>query len=284
MVNVTYVVPRILSFRQVLNEIVEARAVRTPNGDATQLSNSKPYLTVGVGYTDPSGDINGGESYTFAHESGELTSVGKLITAAGVDVVEAWNKAFDAAKELFDKTKDQPDSAKVIGVAWHMRVDVVEASLNPTSAMGIRLIIGCYKDAAFTKVASTFEIGFHDSATMLQRSEQIKQLKANIIQLQDMVAGIHIQQHGMTGDALADSKTRAASDLTTNQGQLARMEAALAAPMSMVLGLPEVQTAFGAVAQAVFTELQSKLPEWKDIQVAEVMKFFGPAMLSVAIT
>lgn len=63
--------------------------------------------------------------------------------------------------------------------------------------------------------------------------------------------------------------------------QLTKLETALSAPLSQVLSVPAVQQAFGAVAQAVFTELQVKLPEWKDIKVSEVMDFFGPALISI---
>ena len=200
MVNIAYVVPRITSFRQILNEIIEARPVKTPNGDATQLSKAKPSLTVGVGYVDPSGEINGGESYLFDDQPTELKSVSQLMTAAGVDVVAAWEAAFDAAKEQFDKTKDQPDTAKSTGVKWYMRVDVVEANLNPTGPMGLMLVIGCYKDAAYTKIASSFQIGFFDSKTMNQRADQIKQLESNLAQLDEMIAGTHVSQVGQTED------------------------------------------------------------------------------------
>jgi len=281
MTNVAYVVPRIISFRQILNEIIEARPVKTPNGDATQLSKAKPSLSVGVGYVDPSGEINGGESYLFDDQPTEFKSVSQLITAAGVDVVAAWEAAFDAAKEQFDKTKDQPDTAKSTGIKWYMRVDVVEANLNPSGAMGLVLVIGCYKDAAYTKIASSFQIGFFDSKTMNQRADQIKQLESNLAQLDEMIAGTHVSQVGQTEDQLKDSKARAANDKVINQMQLTKLETALSAPLSQVLSVPAVQQAFGAVAQAVFTELQVKLPEWKDIKVAEVMSFFGPALASV---
>jgi ABC-type multidrug transport system fused ATPase/permease subunit len=281
MVNVVYVVPRITSFRQVLHEIFEARAVRTPNGDATQVSKSKPSLTVGLGYVDPSGEINGGESYTFGDQAGELASVAELIAAAGVNVVAAWEAAFDAAKELFEKTQDQDASAASVGVKWFMRVDIVEANLHPSGPMGLKLVIGCYRDAAFTKVAASFEIGFFDSATMNARADQIAALEKNLAALAEMIAGTHVTQLDLSGDALRDSKTRAANDLVINQMQLAKLEAALAAPLSRVLTVPAVQTAFAAVSQAVFTELQAKLPEWSDIDVAEVMSFFGPALASV---
>jgi len=281
MVNIAYVVPRITSFRQILNEIIEARPVKTPNGDATQLSKAKPSLTVGVGYVDPSGEINGGESYLFDDQPTELKSVSQLMTAAGVDVVAAWEAAFDAAKEQFDKTKDQPDTAKTIGVKWYMRVDVVEANLNPTGAMGLVLAIGCYKDAAYTKIASSFQIGFFDSKTMNQRADQIKQLESNLVQLEELIAGTHVSQVNQTEEYLKDSKARAANDKVINQMQLVKLQTALSAPLSQVLSVPAVQTAFAAVAQAVFTELQAKLPEWKDINVAEVMSFFGPALTSV---
>lgn len=281
MVNIAYVVPRITSFRQILNPIVEARAVRTPNGDATQLSKSNPSLTVGVAYVDPSGEINGGESYLFDSEPGELKSVSELMTASGVNVGSAWEAAFDAAKEQFAKTADQPDTAKAVGVKWYMRVDVVEANLNPTGAMGLVLVIGCYKDAAFAKIASSFQIGFFDSKTMNQRADQIKQLEDNLIQLAEMIEGNHVSQVGQTSEQLKDSKVRATNDLLINEMQLAKLESALSAPMSQVLSLPAVQTAFGAVAQAVFTELQKKLPEWSDIEVAKVMAFFGPALTNL---
>lgn len=281
MTNIAYVVPRITSFRQILNEIIEARPVKTPNGDATQLSKAKPSLTVGVGYVDPSGEINGGESYLFDDQPTELKSVSQLMAAAGVDVVAAWEAAFDAAKEQFDKTKDQPDTAKTTGIKWYMRVDVVEANLNPTGAMGLVLVVGCYKDAAYTKIASSFQIGFFDSKTMNQRADQIKQLESNLTQLDEMIAGTHVSQVGQTDEQLKDSKARATNDKVINQMQLAKLENALSAPLSQVLSVPAVQTAFAAVAQAVFTELQTKLPEWKDIKVAEVMAFFGPALASV---
>lgn len=281
MVNIAYVVPRITSFRQILNEIIEARPVKTPNGDATQLSKAKPSLTVGVGYVDPSGEINGGESYLFDDQPTELKSVSQLMTAAGVDVVAAWEAAFDAAKEQFDKTKDQPDTAKSTGIKWYMRVDVVEANLNPSGAMGLVLVIGCYKDAAYTKIASSFQIGFFDSKTMNQRADQIKQLESNLAQLDEMIAGTHVSQVGQTDEQLKDSKARAANDKVINSMQLTKLQTALSAPLSQVLSVPAVQAAFGAVAQAVFTELQAKLPEWKDIKVAEVMSFFGPALASI---
>lgn len=281
MTNIAYVVPRIVAFRQILNEIIEARAVKTPNGDATQLSKAKPSLTVGVGYVDPSGEINGGESYLFDDQPTEFKSVSELMAAAGVNVGSAWEAAFDAAKEQFDKTKDQPDAARSTGIKWYMRVDVVEANLNPTGPMGLILVIGCYKDSAFTKIASSFQIGFFDSATMNQRADQIATIEANLIQLDEMIAGTHVSQVGQTTDQLADSKARAANDKVINQMQLGKLENALSAPLSQVLSVPAVQTAFAAVAQAVFTELQAKLPEWEDINVAEVMSFFGPALASV---
>ncbi len=279
--NIAYVTPRITGFKHVQHPIIESRVVRRPNGDATQLSKSKPSLTVDVAYVDPSGEINGGESYTFGDQPGELKSVSELIAAAGVDVIAAWEGAFDAAKEKFEKTKDQPDTAKTTGVRWYMRVDAVEANLNPNGPMGLILVVGCYKDEAYTKIASSFQIGFFDSKTMNQRADQIKQLKDNLVQLDDMIAGTHVSQHGQTEDQLKDSKARAANDKIINQMQLSKLENALSAPLSQVLSVPAVQSAFAAVAQAVFTELQAKLPEWKDIKVAEVMSFFGPALASV---
>lgn len=281
MVNIAYVVPRILSFKQILNEIIEGRAVRTPNGDAVQYSKAKPSLSIGIGYVDPSGEINGGESYLFDSQPTELKSVSELMAAASVDVIAAWESAFDAAKEQFAKTADQPDTAKAVGIKWYMRVDVVEANLNPTGAMGLVLAIGCYKDEAFTKIASTFQIGFFDSKSMSQRVDQIKQLNDNIAQLEEQVAGTHVSQMNQTSEQLKDSKARAANDLLINEMQLAKLESALSAPLSQVLSLPAVQAAFAAVAQAVFTELQTKLPEWKDIEVAKVMEFFGPALTSL---
>lgn len=281
MVNIAYVVPRVTGFKHVQNPIIERRPVRTPNGDMVEIEKKNPSLAISIGYVDPSGEINGEESYLFSDQTTSLKSVSDLIAAAGVDVVAAWEAAFDVAKELFDKTKDQPDSAKVTGIKWYMRVDVVEANLNPTGAMGLVLVIGCYKDEAFTKIASSFQIGFFDSKTMNQRADQIKQLKSNLVQLDELIAGTHVTQAGQPEDQLKDSKARAANDKIINQMQLTKLETALSAPLAQVLSVPAVQTAFGAVAQAVFTELQAKLPEWKDIDVAEVMAFFGPALTSV---
>ena len=133
MVNIAYVVPRIVGFRQVINPIVEARPVRTAQGDATQLSKSNPSLSISIGFVDPSGDINGSETYTFSDTPTNLKSLEQLLAAAGVQVETAWEAAFDAAKEQFVKTADQPDSAKATGIKWYMRVDLVEAALNPKS-------------------------------------------------------------------------------------------------------------------------------------------------------
>lgn len=282
MVNVAYVVPRILGFRQVINEIFETRAVRTAQGEQTQILKAKPSLKIDIGFVDPSGDINGGESYTFGPEAGELASVDTVLAAAGVDVKAAWESAFDAAKEKFAKTKDQGVGAQNVGIAWHMRVDAVTASLNPNGPMGISMTIGCYRDSAYTKIASMFEIGFFDTSTMTRRAEQIAQIQTNIEQLESMVAGLHPSQMELRGEEAEKSKRRAANDLVVTRGQLAQQNNALAAPLASVLGLPEVQQAFAAVAQAVFTELQSKLPEWSKIKVPELMTYFLPAMQAVA--
>ncbi len=196
----------------------------------------------------------------------------------------AWEAAFDVAKEQFAKTKDQGIDAKKTGIAWFLRVDAVQANLNPTGPMGVSLMIGCYRDSAFTKIASMFEIGFFDTSTMTRRAEQISQLGAAIEQLESMVAGLHATQLDLRGEELEKSKRRASNDLVVTRGQLAQQQNALAAPMSAVLGITAVQQAFSAVAQAVFTELKSKLPEWSDIDVAELMKLFGPAMRAVATT
>lgn len=282
MVNVAYVVPRILGFRQIINEIFETRSVRTAQGEQTQISKAKPSLKIDIGFVDPSGDINGGESYTFGPEAAELASVSAVLAAAGVDVKAAWETAFDAAKEQFAKTKDQEQSAKLTGIAWYMRVDAVTANMNPTGPMGLSMTIGCYRDAAYTKIASMFEIGFFDTSTMTRRAEQIAQIEANIDQLESMVAGTHASQIDLRGEDLEKTKRRASNDLMINNAKLAQQRNAMAAPLSAVLGLPAVQTAFTAVAQAVFTELASKLPEWSDIDVAALMRSFGPAMLQVA--
>ncbi len=82
MVNVAYVVPRILGFRQIINEIFETRPVRTAQGEQTQIAKAKPSLKIDVGFVDPSGDINGGESYMFASEAGDLASVSEVLNAA----------------------------------------------------------------------------------------------------------------------------------------------------------------------------------------------------------
>lgn len=282
MVNIAYVVPRILGFRQIINEIFETRPVRTAQGEGSQIAKAKPSLKIDIGFVDPSGDINGGESYTFGSEPGELVSVADVLAAAGVDVKAAWESAFDVAKERFAKTKDQPITAKKTGIAWYMRVDAVTANLNPTGPMGLSMTIGCYRDTAYTKIASMFEIGFFDTSTMTRRAEQIAQIEANIEQLESMVAGSHASQIDLRGDELEKSKRRAANDLVINNAQLLQQQNAMAAPLSDVLGLPAVQSAFTAVAQAVYTELRGKLVEWADIEVSELMKTFGPAMLEVA--
>lgn len=282
MVNVAYVVPRILGFRQVINEIFETRPVRTAHGEQTQIAKAKPSLKIDVGFVDPSGDINGGESYTFASEAGDLASVFEVLNAAGVDVKAAWEAAFDAAKEQFAKTKDQGIDAKKTGIAWFLRVDAVQANLNPTGPMGVSLTIGCYRDSQFTKIASMFEIGFFDTSTMTRRAEQIALLEANIEQLESMVAGLHATQIDLRGEEMERTKRRASNDLVVTRAQLAQQNNALAAPLSTVLGITAVQQAFAAVAQAVFTELKAKLPEWADIDVPELMKLFVPAMRAVA--
>ena len=281
MVNIAYVVPRIVGFRQVINPIVEARPVRTAQGDATQLSKSSPSLSISIGFVDPSGDINGSETYTFSDTPTNLKSLEQLLAAAGVQVETAWEAAFDAAKEQFVKTADQPDSAKATGIKWYMRVDLVEAALNPKEPMGLRMVVGCYKDAGYTKFASAFELAFVDSKTMQTRQAQIDQLTQSIAALEEMVAGTHVNQTGMSDADLLKSKNAAANDLVINLGNKARLESALVAPLSQALGVTAVQQAFAAVAQAVFTELQAKLPEWSDIQVAAVMQHFGPALAGV---
>lgn len=281
MVNIAYVIPRIVGFRQVINPIIEARPVRTSQGDATQLSKANPSLLISIGFVDPSGDINGSETYTFGDAPTTLKSLEQLLAAAGVQVDAAWEAAFDAAKEQFVKTKDQPDSAKATGLKWYMRVDLVEAALNPKEPMGLRMVVGCYKDAEYTKFASAFELSFVDSKTMNQRQAQIDQLTQSITALNEMAAGTHVNQTGLSGTDLMKSKNAAANDLVINLGNKARMESALVAPLGQALGVTAVQQAFAAVAQAVFTELQAKLPEWSDIQVAAVMQHFGPALAGV---
>lgn len=277
--NIAYVIPRVLSFKHVIHEIIEGRQVRTANGEATQISKSKPSLTMGIGYVDPSGDINGGDSFTFGEQAANgLASLSEILTNAGVDVVAVWEAAFDAAKEKFSKTADQPESQKSVGVPWYLRVDVVQGTLNPTGNMGLSMTVGAYKDANFSKVASFFEIGFFDKRTMLKRQDQLEQIKTNIAQRTEMAAGTHVTQLEMTPDQLAKSKATAAVDLVVDEMQKAQHENALAAPLSDILNLVAVQTAFAAVAQAVFTELQAKQPDWADINVAEVMELFGPAV------
>ncbi len=282
MVNIAYVVPRILGFRQVINEIFETRQVRTAHGEGSQIAKAKPSLKIDIGFVDPSGDINGGESYTFGPEATELASIDAVLAAAGVDVKAAWEAAFDAAKERFAKTKDQGVTAKQTGIAWYMRVDAVQATLNPTGPMGLVMTIGCYRDSAYTKIAAMFEIGFFDTSTMTRRAEQIAQIEADIEQLESMVAGSHPTQIELRGEEMEKSKRRASNDLVIRYGQLNQQKNALSSPLADVLGLPAVQEAFTAVAQAVFTELRNKLPEWSDIDVAALMRSFGPAMLQVA--
>jgi hypothetical protein len=282
MVNIAYVVPRILGFRQIINEIFETRSVRTAQGEGSQIAKAKPCLKIDIGFVDPSGDINGGESYTFGSEAAELASVEAVLAAAGVDVKAAWETAFDVVKERFTKTKDQTGNAKLTGIAWYLRVDAVTANLNPTGPMGLSMTIGCYRDSAYTKIASMFEIGFFDTSTMTRRAEQIAQIEANIEQLESMVAGTHASQIDLRGEEAEKSKRRAANDLVINNAQLVQQRNALAAPLADVLGLPAVQSAFTAVAQAVYTELRGKLVEWSDIDVAELMKTFGPRMMEVA--
>jgi DNA/RNA endonuclease G (NUC1) len=97
-----------------------------------------------------------------------------------------------------------------------------------------------------------------------------------------MVAGTHVTQIEMRGEEKERSKRRAANDLVISRAQLAQQRNAMAASLSDVLGLPAVQQAMAAVAFAVFTELKNKLPEWTEIDVEQLMSFFGPAMLSVA--
>lgn len=277
MPNSLFATPRFVSFRHVVNRINELRVVHTARGEQTQLAKSDPNLSVGIGYIDHVGDISGIETFQFGHEDGSFISLPKLLQNAGVDMSEAWELAFDATKELFEKTRDQPETMGEIGVRWAMRVDVVEANLNPRNEMGIVFIIGCYSDDTFSKLRASFTLSFADKKSLSQFENVKKQLSDRIADLKQMIAGTHVAQVGLSPDDLRKSKESAAADIVVVQGQLDERGKLLVGPMSSVLSLPTVQQAFGKVAQVVFIELQKTLPEWSAIEVPKLMAHFAAA-------
>jgi hypothetical protein len=279
--NEFVVQPRIGGIKHVVNTVFEQRTIDTANGQQSVIGKSDPLLTVSIGYVDPTGTVNGGEAFTFAATAGQFASVSEVMTASKVDMRAVWEAAFDAAKEKFNKTKDQPPSAKERGVTWYPRVDMVEAALQPGQPMALTMMVGCYADAGYTKLRSTFAMTFVDSATMIQHNNQKTTLLANIAQMDDMLAGTHASQLGMDVEALGKSKLAAANDKAVYQTQLAQRNGMLIAPLSDVLGLPAVQQAFVAVGRVVFTELKRVQPEWADISVDKLMEDFLPAFAAV---
>lgn len=279
--NEFVVQPRIGGIKHVVNRVFEQRVVETTNGQQTIVEQSDPLLTVSIGYVDPTGSINGGESFTFAATPGQFASVSEVMAASKVDMAAVWEAAFDAAKEKFTKTKDQPPSAKDRGVTWYPRVDMVQASLQPGTEMGLTMVVGCYADSTYTKLRSTFAMLFVDSATLIRHSNQKTSLQTQIAQMDDMISGTNVNQVGMNEEALGKSKLAAANDKSIYQAQLAQREGMLVAPLSDVLGLPAVQQAFVAVGRVVFTELKRVQPEWAGISVDKLMEDFLPAFAAV---
>lgn len=248
----------------------------------TTLQAQPKQLTMTVKYSTDSIDHTKAV-YKFVEEAGDLCSIGELVAKAGIDPEAVWAKAFDKARELFAATKEPSEAAKAVGISLYPRLDVVDAQIDLATTMKITFYAGIYTSPEYIKesMVSMLQMEFQDSKTFEFRDVELERMNQTITRLDQLIAGTHPNQAEMDAVALAESKTSAANDKRIILNQIEAHKKALIGPMSEVLSIPEVQNAFSAMGEAVFTELKAKLPEWAQIDLPTLMSFFPAAMEKV---
>ena len=280
--NVLMASPRIVDFEHVLRDFNSPVQVRDPQGNTgVTIQRLEKHINFDVLYLTAGGAIAGALSHNFTSEEGELCSVDTLTTNAGVDPVAVWEAAFDAAKELFEITKDPTPGSEKTGIPFYLQLEKVKATLNPKNNMGITFGVGIYRDTEKTQLVNLFELTFVDKKTETQRAATLAAWKTQVETLDLLVAGTHPNQTGMDADKLAESKAQATQEREVKVAQITQHEAALIGPLSAVLGLPTVQQAFYKMTEAAFTEFKAKVSGWEQIVVSDLMALFPAALQQV---
>lgn len=280
--NILYSTPRVTAFNHILRNLNRNVQYKNAYGQVTGFPNlnSNKSMEMSISYMalDVATETT---KYLFAAEETELCSVDTLMERAGiVDIDAIWETAFDAAKELFDSTKDDPSLA-TIGVPFYLRAEMITANFGQPETMGVNFYIGVYRDEEFQNMTYMFEMKFVSQAAMATRNANIARLQSKLAVDELKAAGNHPTQVAMTEEELAQSKAVAANEVISTTNSLNYETNALVGPMSAVLGLPAVQSAFDSVTRAAFSEFHDKLEGWENIDVDLLMSFFGAALMEV---
>lgn len=230
-----------------------------------------------------------------------MTQILDQAKVIGTDVVLAWNNAFDQVAELFPQTAEQPIGSQVNGPAVFLRADAFEANLHPTQKKSIKIKVGVYADATYSKVQTYLELLFVDGDTRRERDKNTAELQAAMkqIELQVNVTGQLLAARiagaavpvitGFTYNEIALKQTVAElttslkgfeAELVMRQKQLAEITKVLSGGLATLLGSTtalhqSVMTSVGALCTAILVTLKTTHPDYAGIDVAKIMSEFA---------
>lgn len=304
-INVRFVKPYFSYIKLVLNAGRTTVAVQDNQGrQGLQLVDEKPQVRTRI-----SGWVNNTvvrvDDFVFSTEEvkepkATVYSVDVLEAAkqVGVDVAEAWSNTFDQVAEQFPSTKDQPDGSQAVGPAVYFRADSFEANLHPTEKKSVVMKVGVYGDDKYTKLQTYLFLNFEDGETKREREvnlANLKQAKSQIeVSLNGLNALITARQNNaavptqfqyneytlsQTLEQLQQLKTQSEAELKARVKQIAELNEVLNGDLATLLGnsTPLHQTVMqsvGALCTAILLTLKQVNLDYKDIDVAEIMKAF----------
>jgi hypothetical protein len=280
----TFGIPRAVGFTHAIRDFNTPVSVQSADGSPSgvRIEKQKRHLTLDMAFVAQGGAVCGGSSYKFADTADTLCSVDELLEAAGVNAESVWQQAYDAVRSQFPVTADPAEGMQGIAIPFFPRLEQVKANLNPSGPMAIMFTVGMYWDEAKTQLATMFELTFVDNKTLEQRAKNLETLQSQIAQLDEMIAGSHANQQGLTVEQLAKSKEQATAEKPVMQARIEQQQRQLVGSMSDILQIQSVQTAFGAIVRTAVTELKASQPSWASFDVDGWMTFFGPALQAVA--
>ena len=304
MPEIRFVKPYFSSIKLVLFPGVTQVAVQDREGrQGTQLVAEAPQIKTTI-----TGWINNQvvrqDVFVFDEEPTDSPSMSDVLTKAlglGVDVTESWNSAFDKVAELFPATKDQAEGSESNGPAVYLRPDAFEGNLHPTQKKSITIKVGVYSDSTYAKLQTYINLVFEDGETKRERESNLAQLakakseitvnlNATQALLAARIAGTAVPKiDGFTYNEYTLKQTVEELTATVKQQdteigfrvkQIAELNQVLNGDLSLLLGSDtlvnqSVMASVGALCTAILVTLKETHPDYKEINVDQIMSKFA---------
>lgn len=305
MTEIRYVKPYFSSINLVLHDgVVQVPVVNQQTGEQRLIDQQqKAQLQCNItGWIN--NNVARSDTFTFLKEQTEGPSMQTVLAAAsqlGVDVIAAWQNAFDQIADQFPVTAEQADGSQTMGPPIYLRADAFKANLHPTQNKALEIKVGVYSDAAYQRLQCYIILSFEDGSSTRTREGNIAQLLAGVTNLNstisllsevivaketnaEMPANTPVYMTQQTVEQLTQQKVSAEQQRDNMQKEADRLKAVVVGKLSTLLGgvagseTPlqlSVKQSVGALCSAILAVLKQTNPDYANIDIAKIMSEFA---------